>query len=260
VTRWWPPALRRRSGEHALEQLDAVLERSFHLAPLLPATERARHRELTAQLVSRWRWEAARGLTLTDEMKLVVAAHAAMLIVGLDEGIELYRPVTSVILHRSTIVQHGPRPGPVPGLMTDGPDYLVGQAHHRGPVLLAWNTVRAQSHHPERGQHVVYHEMAHRLDMLDGITDGTPPLGDADFLAEWASVFNRELATLRAGATSDALGSYATTNPAEFFAVATETFFCRPASLHEQHRQVYELLGRFYRLDPVSWSGAEQTT
>ena len=94
----------------------------------------------------------------------------------------------------------------------------------------------------------MYHEFAHRLDMLDGITDGTPPLGSDDAARRWAEVCTPAYERVVAG--ESALRSYAATNPAEFFAVATEVFFTRPDVLIEHERDLYDALRAFYRQDP----------
>ena len=85
--------------------------------------------------------------------------------------------LTSVIVHPSTVVQHGER-STGGSVRSSSPQMLLGQAHYRGPVLLSWSAARRGAKFPLRGENVVYHEFAHQLDMIDGITDGTPPLGD----------------------------------------------------------------------------------
>lgn len=218
----------------------------------LTDAERVELIELTAELVERLRWEPARGLELTAEMQAVIAAHAAVLVLHLGPGADCYAAVSSVIVHRGTIVQRGPRPGPA-GTLTEAPSYLGGQAHHRGPVLVSWSAVRHQSLHPRHGEHVVLHEFAHRLDMLDGVTDGTPPLASEPERARWVEVCTAELEALRAGSAEPppVLRPYAATNPAEFFAVATETFFTRPIDLRDRHRDLYAVLADFYGQDPA---------
>lgn len=243
---------RRRRQRVSAEQVEDVLGRTSPLLIRLPPAVWYHHREATAELTGRWRFEGARGFDVTDEARIVVAGHAALLVAGLDEGAALFDAVTSVILHRSTIVLRGPHQQPG-GLVSDGPAHLAGQAHHRGPVVLSWAATRRESLHPERGQHVVLHEMAHRLDMLDGITDGTPPLGDERLVERWTDVCTRALQSLRSGTPSPVLRQYAATNPAEFFAVATEAFCCRPVELRAAHPDLYVVLADFYRLDPATW-------
>jgi Mlc titration factor MtfA (ptsG expression regulator) len=97
---------------------------------------------------------------------------------------------------------------------------------------------------------VVYHEFAHQLDMLDGITDGTPPLEDEAARRRWVEVCTAAYDSVRAEG-SPVLRAYAGTNPAEFFAVATEAFFNRPSELSEHEPALYAELRSFYRQDPA---------
>ena len=174
------------------------------------------------------RWEAANGFELTDEIRAVVAAQAALLVLGLD--IDCYRDVTAIVVHPTTVTFHGERPGPAAGLVTDAPLAVIGQTHdRRGPVLIAWDAARSGARHPERGFNVVLHEFAHKLDMLDGMVDGTPPLPDRAARQRWIDVCTDEFRRLRAGEDASPLRGYGAINPGEFFAVATEVFFDAPS-------------------------------
>jgi Mlc titration factor MtfA (ptsG expression regulator) len=217
---------------------------------VLDTVERARLGELMAYLVARKRWEAARGFELTDEIRVVVAAQAALLILGLD--VDCYRDVRSIIVHPTTMTQRGPRVSAVAkGVMTDAPLPILGQANdRRGPVMIAWDAARADARHPDRGHNVVIHEFAHKLDMLDNMIDGTPPLPDAAARQRWIAVCTAEYRRLRSGQGGHLLWSYAGVNPGEFFAVATEVFFARPAELEAEKPALYEVLRDFYRQDP----------
>ena len=117
--------------------------------------------------------EAANGFTLTDDIKVLIAAQASMLLLGLE--IDDYPQLTSVIVHPSTVRLHGVHSAGG-GVVASGTQNLLGQAHYRGPVVLSWNAAQRGARFPDAGENVVYHEFAHQLDMLDGITDGTPPL------------------------------------------------------------------------------------
>ena len=113
----------------------------------------------------------------------------------------------------------------MPGTRTDEPLAIHGLAQdRRGPVLVAWDQAQASARHPERGHNVVIHEFAHKLDMLDGIVDGTPPIA-ASAMKPWVAVCTEVFDDLRAGRPRPPLRPYGATNPAEFFAVATEAFF-----------------------------------
>jgi Mlc titration factor MtfA (ptsG expression regulator) len=216
--------------------------------PLLDGDERERLGELMAALVEDKRWEAAAGFELTDEIRVVIAAGAARLILGLD--LDWYRNVGTIIVHPSTLHFNEPRPGPA-GTFGD-PVPLVGQARHRGPVLIAWDAARRNARHPRWGEDVVLHEFAHKLDMLDDDTDGIPPIADRGARARFVAVSTREFEQVRLGLGGGLLRSYAAENQGEFFAVATEAFFSRPTELAGAHPELYGVLKEFYRQDPAS--------
>ena len=121
-----------------------------------------------------------------------------------------------------------------------GPHPLLGEAHHdRGPVLLAWDQVRSNARHRGRSRNVVLHEFAHKMDMLDGVVDGTPLLPDQQALDRWIAVCEAEFESMRRGEAGPLLDDYGATDPGEFFAVATEAFFGRPVDfLRGQTRAV----------------------
>lgn len=212
--------------------------------------ERKRLGHLMAQVADR-RWEAANGFALTDEIRVVIAAQAALLVLGLD--IDCYRDVTAIVVHPTTVTLHGERAGPARGVATDAPLSVVGQTHdRRGPVLIAWDAARAGARHPERGYNVVLHEFAHKLDMLDGLVDGTPPLPDDAARRRWVEVCTAAYERLRNGEDGGVLRGYAAVNPGEFFAVATEVFFDRPTDLAVEAPALYDVLRDFYRQDPAA--------
>ena len=130
---------------------------------------------------------------------------------------------------------------------------ILGEAHDgRGPVLLAWDQAEQSARHPGSGNNVVYHEFAHKLDMLDGIVDGTPRFGRRGELDEWVEVCTEAFEALRAGIDREPLQPYGATNPAEFFAVATEAFFDVPLMLEANESRLYDVLRDYYRQDPAA--------
>jgi MtfA peptidase len=196
-------------------------------------------------------WEAAQGFALVDEITVTIAAQAALLVLGLS--VDDYREVSAIIVYPTAIESRGVYAGPVRGTVTDGVLPVLGQAHdRRGPVLLAWDQAQDAARNPGRGHNVVYHEFAHKLDMLDNILDGTPPLerrGDVD---RWVVVCTEAYGSLRAGIERPPLQPYGATNPAEFFAVATEAFFDVPVALKHNEPKLYEVMRDFYKQDPAA--------
>jgi Mlc titration factor MtfA (ptsG expression regulator) len=229
--------------------LIGVAPADFHR---LSVSERRRYLVHGERLVRHAIWEGARGVEVTDEMILTVAAHAALLVAGFDERTEPYVNVRSIVLHGGTIVTSDVRPGPATGVMTSGPQYLAGQSGHgRGPVLLDWRTVQRNVAAPALGVNVVYHEFAHKLDQLDGDADGMPPLPTREARDAWTQTLGTNYRRLRRRGPDGLVRAYAATNPAEYFAVTSELFFTRPVDLRSQLPRVYERLADFYRQDPA---------
>ena len=214
--------------------------------------ERTTLRDHMVRLLGEKRWEAANGFTLTEEMRLVISAQAAMLILGLDWG--AYRKVGDIIVHPTTLVLQGERASAsMAGLMTDEPMAILGQAdHEHGPVVLVWDEAERHARHPSRGFNVVFHEFAHKIDMLDGVVDGTPPLATRQLHDRWVAACTEEFEAIRAGGGSHLLRDYAGTNPGEFFAVVTEVFFDRGVQLEADRPVIYAVLREFYRQDPAA--------
>ncbi len=201
-----------------------------------------------AELLATKHWEAARGFELTDRMRVVVAAQASLLVLGL--GTHWYREVETIIVHPSTMRVDRVESGPVPGTEVCGPSELIGEAAYLGPVVIAWDAASAAARHPRRGRDVVLHEFAHKLDMLDEVVDGTPPLGDEDRHERWVAVCTRAYDDLVAADGQGLIDDYGATDPGEFFAVVTETFFTLPVALADDDPELYDVLRDFYRQDP----------
>lgn len=221
---------------------------------LLDDAERAELCAMTQVFLEEKQWEGCGGLELSDEIRVTIAAEACLLQLGLPH--DYYRNVESILVYPSTVVLPEHHPGVFE--RCDGPVAanipILGQAFAQGPVILVWDAVLHGARHPEQGHNVVYHEFAHKLDMLDGAADGTPPLADSDQLAEWITVCSREYLRLRelAGKGHKSfLDAYGATNEAEFFAVATEEFFDRPVTLLDHVPDLYHVLSAYYRQDPA---------
>ena len=192
-------------------------------------------------------FEACGGLEeVTDEMRVVVAAQACLLWAN-QRGVP-YPTLRAILMYPSAYrVQD-----------EFGMESLrLGESWSRGTVVLAWNSVQGGGKNDEDGHNLVIHEFAHQLDTVNGAADGFPELpSNADF-ASWPEVFGREFKALCADVDrgrKTVMDSYGTTNEAEFFAVAAETFFEKSRNLEEEHPQLYQLLKDFFATDPKNWS------
>jgi MtfA peptidase len=216
--------------------------------PLLDAEQQKKLRECTQIFVAEKNWEGCAGLTVTDEMRVTIAAQACLLVLAFDD--QLFDRVLSILIYpRQYVVPAARRMG---GGETVAPDVRLGEAWYRGPVILSWNEVIDDCRHLGHGRNVIWHEFAHQLDMLDGLIDGTPPLASGDQYQSWTAVMGAEFARLRDDrrlGEPTVIDPYGATSEAEFFAVATECFFDSPLLLRQGHRELYDLLATYYRQD-----------
>lgn len=215
---------------------------------------RSKLRALIKVFISEKIWEGAGGLELDDEIRVTISAQACLLLLGLPH--DYYRNVLTIIVYPSAVVPPERKLGffenrPVP---MEIPQPIHGQAFMQGPVIIIWDAALHGGRHPELGYNVVYHEFAHKLDMLDGSPDGTPPLRSRTEYQEWNRICSREYKRLRedsAMGRESFLNYYGATSEAEFFAVATEQFFDRPHQMIEQAPDLYRVLKAYYRQNPV---------
>jgi MtfA peptidase len=217
----------------------------------LTEAEQSRLRDDLRIFIAEKYWEGCGGLTMTDEIKVTIAAQVCLLVLGLKHN--YFERVQSILVYPRAYRAPGEYLGPDGQLHPD--TGRLGEAHYRGPVILSWTDVLAEGRHPGYGQNVVYHEFAHQLDMLDGLVDGTPPLETPELYGQWREVMTAEYQTLiddTLHRRPTLLDPYGTKNEGEFFAVATECFFDKPVQMAQRHPRLYDLLKQYYHQDPAA--------
>ena len=205
----------------------------------------SRLRALSAQFVQRIAITPLHGLRLNEVQRLRLAILCCLPL--LEFGREGLHGWSQLLVYPDAFrVQRNHQDAH--GVLHQWNDELIGEAWERGPVILSWADVRADIAAPRDGYCVVAHEIAHKLDALDGAMDGTPPL-PRDWQVQWACDFQRAYdalcATVDAGDDSP-IDDYAAESPEEFFAVCTEYHFSDPARLREAMPEVAAHLQRFY--------------
>jgi Mlc titration factor MtfA (ptsG expression regulator) len=194
-------------------------------------------------------FEPVHDLELTPQIRLCIAAQACLPILCL--GLDWYRGWSTLIVYPGEFV-HRREEFDEAGVVHEWDEVRSGESWEHGPVILSWADVAASGRRD--GYNVVIHELAHKLDMLNGEPNGFPPLPRRMDIREWNHVFNAAFGDLnrRLDAGEDtALDPYAAEHPAEFFAVLSEYFFETPRLLNDAYPDVYAQLRMFYRQDPL---------
>jgi Mlc titration factor MtfA (ptsG expression regulator) len=251
----WIPRLRLQRALSAPfpEEWERILERNIEGGRRLPEPLRQRLRQLIKQFLHEKHFSGAGGLEMTDEIRVTIAAEACMLMLNRPGGV--YPGLRYIIVYPSAFVvdraamdDHG--------LVASGPRDLLGESWHNGKVILAWDSVLHGSRNFVDGHNVVLHEFAHQLDSEDGSVNGAPLLGGEGSYRSWAAIFSEEFEELQRDSyhgRKSLMDHYGATNPAEFFAVATETFFEKPRQMAENHAELFQALRAYYRVDPGEW-------
>ena len=208
------------------------------------------YRRLEPELQSRLRdflkvfaWEktfiGAGGMGITDEVRVVVSACATRLVLHLDLG--YYDRLTEIIVY--PYVFHHP----------ESDEAILGEAHDWGVVVLSWPAVLQGVENSLDGHDTAAHEFAHVLDRAEGSFNGTPRLHSRSLYGPWAQIMSRHYLRLRQGDPEErkVLRDYGATNEAEFFAVATESYFEKARQMKTHAPDLYRELQEFYGGDPA---------
>jgi hypothetical protein len=233
----------------------AILEQRVAYYRVLPAAEQAELRGMLQVLLGELSFEAGAGLEAVDEtMRVMIAAQACVLL--------LHRPLTDLPKLHTAIVYPGvyrarERLHTDEGVEVEESEARHGEAWAHGVLLLSWEDVIYDAEHIDDGENVVFHEVAHALDDQTGEADGMPLLADRMTVEAWSRAFGEAFENLDADVRrrrKTLLDPYAAEDPAEFFAVATETFLESPLAFQAVYPELYRQLRDLYRLDPVAWA------
>jgi len=208
-------------------------------------------KKLTTFFLYEKTFTGVKGFELDEEKKLIIAIQACLPILHLD--MSYYDGWIEVVIYPDTFVIYRNTTDNF-GLVHDDTIAASGEAWSHGPVILSWADVESDSFAPRAGHNVTIHEFSHKLDMLNGRANGMPPLHPNMHRSVWTKSLSQAYDVLVSkikNHESTAINQYAATNPAEFFAVTSETFFTAPDILKQNCPEVYEQLVLFYKQEPV---------
>ncbi len=245
-TRIFRPRLHRRrqwATKPIPKEWQTIIAENVPFAERLPATLQRQLEQRVVVFLREKSFEACGDLgEITDEIRVTIAAQACMLTLGREE---YYDRLRSILIYPSSYFAS-----------EDGQGHRFGESWTHGSVVLAWDNVQHGAFDMRDGHNLVWHEFAHQLDQADGVGDGAPILNPRSRYVTWARAFGEAYAKLLKRLERNhrtVIDEYGATNPAEFFAVATETFLEKPKQLKKRYPDLYQELAEYYCLDPVEW-------
>ncbi len=240
-----------RSKELNPEWIEIIEKNIQFYSFLSPAMKKELH-GLVQIFMNEKIFEGCRGLELTDEIKITIAAQACLLL--LNRKSDIYPTLRTILVYPHSYF------APLKQRMDDGSiiegfQSRLGESWTRGQIVLAWDEVLKDTNDIQDGHNLVFHEFAHQLDNESGVAEGVPEFDKRSSYIVWARVLSEEyedlLDHIKKQHKTD-IDTYGATNPAEFFAVVTEYFFEKPIELKKLHPELYEQFKNFYKLDTAA--------
>lgn len=226
----------------------SVVVDSLPFLDSLAVDEKKALKSLAEAFLAEKEFSTAGGLELSDEICVSIAAQGCLPILKL--GLGAYRDWVGIVVYPDEFVvrRHFEDES---GVIHEYDDVLAGEAWEGGPLIISWHDVQMAGD----GYNVVIHEFAHKLDMLSGEADGIPALHSGITETEWHAKFSDAYDDFcqRVDKGEDTpIDPYASTDPAEFFAVMSENFFEIPDVVAGEYPAIYGLLCRYYLQDPLA--------
>lgn len=252
VFRWWR---KRRRKQLALEPFPAewsmIVQRNCRQFAGLTPVEQTRFLRDIRWFVDEKNIEGSVDLKLTDEIRVTIAAHAALIGLGFPEP-PFDRLMSIIVRPESYVMKTTHNFGGSLNIVSD--EARIGEAWKHGPVVLSWEDIQQQCRDEPDGRNVILHELAHLLDMENAEVDGVPVMKDREQYERWKRVNDAEYRQLVRDIQQGydtLIDTYGGTSPTEFFAVVTETFFEEPRDMKRFHPELYEVFREYYRQDPA---------
>lgn len=193
------------------------------------------------------------GVQINDEIRVTIAAQACLLL--LNRKTDYYPKLTTILVYPEAFIKEHQGVN-LHGLHESKRQVLAGESWDIGKVVLSWRDTLEGAVYPDDGRNVVIHEFAHQLDQENGPANGAPILGKHQNYQAWSSTFSEQFELLQRQARQGVpslFDYYGATNPAEFFAVASEVFFEQAKVFHQHYPQLYQQLKQYYQVDPLTW-------
>lgn len=233
-----------------------VLQRRVPLLKRMPVDQQLKLKKCIQIFVAEKTFIGCAGLQVTEEMRVVIAAQACLLV--MNRSMQHFDHVRQILVYPGSFLVKRTVTDDV-GVQSDQRQVLSGESWAQGQVILSWLDVLEGAAVSDDGRNVVLHEFAHQLDQENGAAQGAPlpAAGDTQHNPErWKRVLGQAYEHLQDQAHRGEQGlfdHYGAQSPAEFFAVVTEVFFEQGTEMGERYPALYQELRGYYKVDPASW-------
>ncbi|NQY65773.1 MAG: zinc-dependent peptidase [Alteromonadaceae bacterium] len=193
------------------------------------------------------------GIKINDDIKITIAAQACLLL--LNRKTDYYPKLQTILVYPGAFVREQQKQN-ADGVQFTQKLALRGESWDFGKIVLSWEDTLHGAQLPDDGANVVIHEFAHQLDQENGRANGAPILGKGQNYKCWSDVFSAQFERLKKQAKAgepSLFDYYGATDPAEFFAVASEVFFEQSKQFCREQPSLYQQLKLYYKVDPVNW-------
>lgn len=250
---WQEYQRKKASSQPFKKQWRKIIQQRMPYFRQMPVDLQLQLKQHIQIFLSEKKFVGCNGIEITDEIRVTVAAQACLLL--LNRKTDFYPKLQTILVYPRAFVkeQHVVQAG---GVTYREKVALSGESWKFGKVVLSWQDTLDGADIPDDGRNVVIHEFAHQLDQENGKANGAPILGAGQTYQAWSDAFSAQFATLQKQASTgqpSLFDYYGATNPAEFFAVASEVFFEKPHQLHRGYPGLYQQLSQYYHVDPIHW-------
>ncbi|PCJ51171.1 MAG: hypothetical protein COA74_01215 [Gammaproteobacteria bacterium] len=251
------PMLRERGREKVRSQIfpktwRKILRRNVPYFHTMPADMQLQLKQHILVFIHEKNFMGFEGIDIDDEIQVTIAAQACLLL--LNRKADYYPKLKSIYVYPAAFITKHPTKDAA-GVVHEQRRVLSGESWELGKVILSWKDTIDGADIVDDGRNVVIHEFAHQLDQETGSANGAPFLKHKTRRC-WSDVLSKEfdrLVSRTARGETTLLDKYGATNPAEFFAVATEVFFEKPKEMQHYHANLYSQLKGLYQVDPALW-------
>lgn len=228
------------------EEWAKIIRRYVPAAAKIPDNLRPRYARQIKTFLMEKNFEACDSLaSVSDKIAVCVAANASLLSLGRD--IPAWETLHSVLIYPGAFRSRKQNIDASDELELSGTEKNDGESNAGSSVVLSQERILRDIVYSGNAQNVILHEFAHQF------ADTTQIPFPKERLSQWQKIFEKEMCRLQNGDPETILDEYGADDPAEFFAVSTEAFFCTPKRLRQAHAEVYEALSEIYALNPANW-------